>query len=154
MSKNYSSEYYYRSEIKSTPVEPCMNQFPQSPKPSNPPQPPERFVEVLRQRGIKVRVAHYRWVADPAAPWPGFELARVSKYARKSLRYRPEIGQNGGETHVTVQLPDGREAQGVAVCSTADLYNKRLGVYLAAKRALATLKVEKPTLKIGPPAVS
>lgn len=106
------------------------------------PQPPERFVETLRARGIKVRVQHYRWVNPYSEPWFGFELARVSKFDRKRSGYAPFIGQNGGETHVSVQLPDGREAKGVAVCSTADLYNKRLGVWIAAKRALASLKTD------------
>lgn len=104
------------------------------------PQPPERFVETLRQRGIKVRVQHYRWVIPRNTLSLSFELARVSKYERKRSGRAPLIGQNGGETHVSVQLPDGREAKGVAKCSTADPYNKRLGVWLAAKRALAALK--------------
>lgn len=113
------------------------------------PQPPERFVETLRARGIHVRVEHYRYtVLNPLRPYAdegthdeSFPvLSRVSKHARKELAFPDLIFQNGGETHVTVTLQDGRKAKGVAVCSTADLYNKRLGVYLAAKRALAALK--------------
>lgn len=108
------------------------------------PQPPERFVETLRARGIRVRVQHYRWLLPVANPWEAPKLARVSKYERKKLERLPIIFQNGGETHVSVQLPDGREAKGVAVCSAADLYNKRLGVWIATKRALASLKNENP----------
>lgn len=108
------------------------------------PQPPERFVETLRARGIKVRVQHYRWVNPYFEPWFGFELVRVSKFERKRSGRASFIGQNGGETHVSVQLPDGREAKGVAVCSTADPYVKKLGVWIATKRALASLKNENP----------
>jgi hypothetical protein len=115
------------------------------------PQPPERFVETLRARGIKVRVQHFRWVETFQGP----ELHRISKYGRKidtkNLIPLHPIFQNGGETHVSVQLQDGREAKGVAVCNTTDLYNKRLGVWIAAKRALAVLKDEKPVLTVYPP---
>lgn len=108
------------------------------------PQPPERFVETLRARGIKVRVQHFRWVQT----FHGIDLYRVSKYGRKqetkNLIPNLPIYQNGGETHVSVQLPDGREAKGVAVCSTADPYVKKLGVWIATKRALASLKNENP----------
>jgi hypothetical protein len=114
-------------------------------------QPPARFVEILRARGIKVRVQHYRWVDT----FEGAELHRISKYNRKidikNLIPLDPIFQNGGETHVSIQLQDGREAKGVAVCNTTDLYNKRLGVWIAAKRALAVLKDEKPVLTVYPP---
>lgn len=104
---------------------------------------PERFVETLRAQGIKARVKHYRWVDGEF----GAELARISKHERKERRdemiENDHIFQNGGETFVCVTLPDGREAEGIAVCSQADLYNKRLGVYLATKRALAILKPKK-----------
>lgn len=108
------------------------------------PQPPARFVETLRQRGIKVRVQHHRWSLPTTNPWEAPKLVRVSKYERKQLERLPIIFQNGGETHVSVQLPDGREAKGVAVCSTADQYHKKVGVYVATKRALASLKNENP----------
>ena len=106
---------------------------------------PERFVETLRAQGISVRARHYRWVIQEGMAVEPI-LARISKHDRKALAadlekpYPPTILQNGGETHVTVTMPDGREAQGEAICSDKDLYNKRLGLYLAAKRALAALK--------------
>ena len=106
---------------------------------------PEGFVEILRAQGIKVRARHYRWVvAKGMATEP--VLSRISKHDRKALAadfdkpYPPTILQNGGETHVAVTMPDGREAEGEAICSDKDLYDKRLGVYLATKRALALLK--------------
>lgn len=114
------------------------------------PQPPERFVETLRARGIKVRVQHYRWVHT----FRGVELHRVSKYGRKqdtkNLVPPCPVYQNGGETHVSVQLKDGRTAEGIAVCSTADPYVKKLGVFIAAKRALASLKAQTPVPRTGP----
>lgn len=113
------------------------------------PQPPERFVETLRARGIKLRVQHFRWLDLPY----GEELSRVSKHERK-MRGKGnvfEIFQNGGETHVSVQLPDGREAKGVAVCSTADQYCKKVGVYVATKRALAALKTGASATRLNSP---
>lgn len=109
------------------------------------PQPPERFVETLRSRGIKVRVKHYRWVAYDNEVFK----ARISKFERKNSVLQPRILQNGGETHVTVELSDGRTAQGIATCNTSDLYNKRVGVWIAAKRALASLKADKPVLTVS-----
>ena len=79
---------------------------------------PERFVETLRAQGISVRARHYRWVIQEGMAVEPI-LARISKHDRKALAadlekpYPPTILQNGGETHVTVTMPDGREAQGV-----------------------------------------
>lgn len=135
----HSHHYNHVIEESFRPASPIMTVYTLG-QPAPTPQPPKRFVETLRTRGIKVRVQHYRWVSDLSAQRFGWELARVSKFDRKRSGNAPFIGQNGGETHVSVQLPDGREAKGVAVCSTADLYNKRLGVWIAAKRALANLR--------------
>lgn len=147
----HSHHYNHVIEESFRPVPPTTHIYGLGPvvqvKPA--PQPPEQFVETLRARGIKVRVQHYRWVSDSSAQRFGWELARVSKFDRKRSGHAPFIGQNGGETHVSVQLPDGREAKGVAVCSTADLYNKRLGVWIAAKRALAALKVESVSIRLA-----
>jgi hypothetical protein len=116
---------------------------------THPTEPPARFVETLRARGLKVRVKHFRWVLNTAAflrgsPSERLELLRISKHERKKSTEVPPplIFQNGGETHVTVITPDGRESVGVAECSLKDPYNKRLGVYIAAKRALAGLKLK------------
>jgi len=153
------SHYHQVIEESYRPVPPTTHIYGTGPvvkvKPA--PQPPARFVETLRARGIKTRIHHYRYVDDPVI---GTNLAHVSKYERKRRTELknlneiafppPHIFQNGGQTHVSVQLPDGREAKGVAVCSTADPYVKKLGVWIATKRALASLKNEGPVLRTGP----
>lgn len=142
----HSHHYNHVIEEPFRPVSPVTTIYTLT-KPVPAPQPPERFVETLRARGIKVRVQHFRWLDLPY----GEELSRVSKHERKTRGKGNvfEIFQNGGETHVSVQLPDGREAKGVAVCSTADQYRKKLGVFIAAKRALAALKSAKPVIGSG-----
>ena len=135
---------YYHSVIEGSyrPVQPTTYSTVASPpvKVHTAPHIPEHFIETLRSRGITVRAKHYRWVTPKTSPWLDSLLVRISKHERKSALNAPIILQNGGETYVTVTMPDGREADGVAVCSTADPYVKRLGVYLATKRALAVLK--------------
>ena len=110
---------------------------------------PEHFIETLRARGIKVRARHYRWVCSKTSPWLDFQLTRISKHERKSAINAPVILQNGGETHVTVRLADGREADGIAECNVQDPYVKRLGVYIATKRALAALKAQDKPVMVG-----
>ncbi len=107
---------------------------------------PARFVETLRKQGLRIRVQHFRYTTlnpvrsytvthDESTP----SLTRVSKHVRKEEAFPDLILQSGGETRVSIQTPDGREASAVARCSRKDPYRKRLGVYLAAKRALANL---------------
>ncbi len=105
---------------------------------------PPRYVETLKSRGLKVRVKHFRYARCCE------KAVRISKYERKQqvkqgtidlhAPFPPDILQRGGETHVSITFPDGRVTEGVAVCSRSDPYNKRLGVYLAAKRALKAAK--------------
>jgi len=71
------------------------------------------IVDALRKGGFKVRVRHFR-------------------------RLNPMgINPLGGKTVVTVTTPDGRDLEGVAICSRKENFNKRLGVRIALGRALA-----------------
>lgn len=69
-------------------------------------------VSQLRANGYKVRVLHHR-------------------------KYNPHgISCKGGKTVVQIRTPDGEELEGTAVCSNKENYNKKLGVSIAAGRAL------------------
>ncbi len=110
---------------------------------------PPRYVETLKRRNLKVRVKHYRWGYHeitnlyPFIPRTEPKLVRVSKYERKTkglIPPHPILEQFGGETHVSITFPDGRVTEGVAVCSRSDPYCKKLGVFVACKRALKAAK--------------
>lgn len=110
-----------------------------SPAKVAPPRPPRRLVETLRKQGVKVRVHHLRYVlVHPAYPC---ELTRVTRQNRGSYYIMP----HGGETHVDLLLPDGREVHGRATCSLEDVYDRRLGVWLAVRRATAAAKRQTAT---------
>ncbi len=102
---------------------------------------PKNFVHTLRQHGMKVRVKHYRWVVDTNAGYEVY-LAHVTKKDRKEMQpsKRPEILSNGGRTEVEITTAKGQNAFGSSVCSTLDTYNKSLGIYIAAHRALESMK--------------
>jgi hypothetical protein len=69
-------------------------------------------VEQLRKSGYKVRVIHSRRNVAGA------------------------LSERGGQTIVQVRTPNGEELEGVAVCSTKDNFNRRMGLKIALGRAL------------------
>ena len=72
-------------------------------------------VKSLRQSGWKVRVLHHR-IDDK--------------------RILGEIYPKGGKTEIIIDSPCGEHFEGVAVCSSNDTYNKKMGVKIALGRAL------------------
>jgi hypothetical protein len=109
------------------------------------PVPKKGFIHDMRKRGFKIRVRHFR-VACPAvevgmsSPVDGVYL--VTKENRKTFSH---IWSNGGVTELDVTFPDGVTVVGRATCSLSDSYNKRLGTYIAFRRAADTHKVTKNT---------
>lgn len=95
---------------------------------------PQNFVATLRRSGIKIRVRHYRWVVDESDA-PKF-LALIQEDNRRDFI----ILGRGGRTEVDVTMQNGETFSDYAICSEEDTYNKRLGVYLAATRALKRAK--------------
>lgn len=102
--------------------------------------PPRRFVETLRKRGLKIRIRHLRYIA------PHGYLCAVHRSVGQ--RFGQATMTKGGETQVDIRLPDGREFHGEAKCSAEDTYNRRVGVWLAVKRALARAKPLKDALEM------
>lgn len=95
---------------------------------------PEFTVEVLRHRGYKVRVTHYRFY--------GNEL--MSRYLvelkRDMFGYEvAPLNVHGGATVVKVTSPEGKHAFGEAKCSMSDNYCRKTGVSVALKRAMEAL---------------
>lgn len=84
-------------------------------------------VEELRKSGYKVRVIHIRH---------GKTMKRMDGGLVQSFAER------GGKTVVQVRTPDGVELEGVALCSTLDNYNRRLGLQIALGRALTRQPLE------------
>ena len=95
---------------------------------------PQNFVATLRRSGIKIRVRHYRWVLDESDA-PKF-LALIQEDNRRNFI----ILGRGGRTEVDVTMQNGETFSDYSICSEEDTYNKRLGVYLAATRALKRAK--------------
>lgn len=91
---------------------------------------PRRFVETIERSGAKVFVQHYRWVTTKTVT-----CERYLEHVTDKNHNQFAIESKGGLTRVQVSLPDGRELGGEAVCSDSDNYDRKLGVYLAIKRA-------------------
>ena len=80
----------------------------------------EETVKSLRKKGWKVRVMHFR----------------KRKYTPFSFR-NSKMSEKGGRTVVELTSPEGKNSEGTAFCHPDDNYNKKEGVKLALKRALA-----------------
>jgi hypothetical protein len=83
-------------------------------------------VESLRKSGWKVKVLHYR--SEESCE------GRISSSHSKESRISPK----GGKTVIVLDSPAGEHFEGVAACSSNDLYNKKIGVKIALGRALFT----------------
>lgn len=81
-------------------------------------------VENLRKSGWKVRVLHYR--SDESCE------GKIKSSHSKERRVNPK----GGKTVVILDSPTGDHFEGLAICSSDDLYNKKIGVKIAIGRAL------------------
>jgi hypothetical protein len=81
-------------------------------------------VENLRKSGWKVRVLHYR--SDESCE------GKIKSSHSKECKVNPK----GGKTVVILDSPTGDHFEGLAVCSSDDLYNKKIGVKIAIGRAL------------------
>jgi hypothetical protein len=81
-------------------------------------------VENLRKSGWKVRVLHYR--SDESCE------GKIKSSHSKERRVNPK----GGKTVVILDSPTGDHFEGLAICSSEDLYNKKIGVKIAIGRAL------------------
>jgi hypothetical protein len=82
------------------------------------------MVENLRKSGWKVRVLHYR--SDESCE------GKIKSSHSKECKVNPK----GGKTVVILDSPTGDHFEGLAVCSSDDLYNKKIGVKIAIGRAL------------------
>lgn len=95
-------------------------------------------VHQLRLAGYKVRIEHRRRYFDPVNKRYVF----LTKYER-SISALPDyvtMLATGGYTTVTVTNPGKITTQGVSKCNKQDLYEKRVGVYIALNEALGKPK--------------
>ncbi len=96
-------------------------------------------VAELRKNGFKVRVIHKR-----------FSIQDFKRETIKFLRNNKDVllysgsalagnmrSPKGGRTIVEVTFADGTEGRGVADCSPADAFNRKIGLGKALERALA-----------------
>lgn len=100
---------------------------------------PQNFVATLRRSGIKIRVRHYRWVIDCDAIQHSSDNKYLALVQEDNRRGFIILGR-GGRTEVDVTMQNGETFSEYATCSEEDTYDKRLGVYLAATRALKRAK--------------
>ncbi len=111
-------------------------------------------VEQLRASGNKVRVKHQRYfndvtVKDDRVYSSGYVLGPITRGEFENLKagvisgdvidakYEDSVRPTG-ETVVQITTKDGRELEGVAVCSIKDPYNRKKGLAIALGRALAS----------------
>lgn len=99
--------------------------------------PRKGILHSLRQRGFKIRVRHYRWAAPKDKDPSDFGLYLVTRQNHKDFSY---ISSLGGETEVDVTFQDGTTVSAHSICSQEDNYCRRLGAYLAFKRAVRAKK--------------
>lgn len=92
-------------------------------------------VEELRKSGYKVRVKHFR---------------REKTMQKMDGGVVQTPSERGGHTIVQVRTPDGEELEGVAVCSTKDNFNKRIGVRIALGRAFTSAHAEHEGVRVFP----
>jgi hypothetical protein len=97
---------------------------------------PNKFIYHLRKNGLKVRLRHYRYAEGPEQP---MQLYLVNKHNRNRFT---EILNFGGVTEIDVTFNDGKTYTGEAKCSLDDTYCKRVGAYLAFKRAAGKRIIE------------
>lgn len=83
-------------------------------------------VKTLRQSGYKVRVYHER------------KYLQQNKFSPVCI-----LSSKGGKTTVEITTPDKeRDVFGIAFCSDADNFSKKLGTKIATGRALAQLETQ------------
>lgn len=100
--------------------------------------PRKGIIASLKKRGFKIRVRHYRWaLKKDGDPTKDFYLQLVTRKNAKDFAY---ISSLGGETEVDVTFQDGSEVTASASCSSKDNYCRRLGAYIAFRRAVAQKK--------------
>lgn len=87
-------------------------------------------IHLLRKKGYKVRVIHYRYFGS------------FGYLATKKGNANPDepILSQGGKTHIDITSPDGKTVSGEAICSVEDTFDRRLGNKIALGRALKQLK--------------
>ena len=97
-------------------------------------------IHQLRKLGMKVRIEHRRRYFDPVNK----RYAFLTKYER-SISALPDyvtMLATGGYTTVTVTNPDNVTTQGISKCNKDDLFEKRVGVYIALDEALGKPNTE------------
>ena len=95
-------------------------------------------VHQMRKNGYKIRIEHRRRYFDPVNKRYSF----LTKYER-SLSALPEyvtMMATGGFTTVTVTNLDKVTTIGISKCNKHDLYEKRVGVYIALNEAMGISK--------------
>ena len=97
--------------------------------------PRKGIIHSLRKRGFKIRVRHYRWALGKQDD--RIRLSLFTSQNRKSFSY---ISSTGGMTEADVTFPDGETITARSLCNDQDSYCRRLGAYLAFKRAVQTRK--------------
>lgn len=97
--------------------------------------PRKGIIAALKKRGFKIRVRHYRLALKKDENYIYTYL--VTRKNAKDFSY---ISSLGGRTEVDVTFQDGTEVTASAVCSSSDNYCRRLGAYIAFKRAVSLKK--------------
>ena len=88
-----------------------------------------KIIESLRKSSNKVSIKHARIYKE------------IWVDASSTCRVLEEqISPKGGSTVVEIVYPDGRKSTGVANCRNNEPFDKKLGVAIALKRALNTVK--------------
>jgi hypothetical protein len=84
-------------------------------------------IKTLRQAGFKVRVLHCR------------PTQKIQKFDGTATEYNPK----GGKTTIQITSPDSLyDAEGTAICSEKDSWNRRMGNSIALGRAINKLNQE------------
>jgi hypothetical protein len=103
------------------------------------PIPKKGFIYNLRKNGFKIRVRHYRHaIAAVTSERTGMGYDKPGLYlvTKDNRKQYSHIQSTGGITELDITFPDGTNVTSKAICSEVDSYCKRLGCYIAFKRAV------------------
>ena len=87
-----------------------------------------KILDKLKSQGLQVHIEHYRHSAKDGT---------LIRYSRKS---KGDVETKGGTTFVDIVDTDGMHYSGRADCWHEDPFNYKLGVTIAANRAVLEMK--------------
>jgi len=96
-------------------------------------------IQSLRKSGVKVRVLYERFVKVPTA-FPEYQHVSLQPlYSIRLNKTQKYMLARGGKTTIQATTIDGRDFEGVAVCSAKDSFNRHTALSKAIGRLVSNI---------------